>query len=162
MGLPPPRLGQHLVTYQQAELDAHARKSDSLSGSLRAGGNVMVPCQLPTLHPAAVVHHRQRRLHGVCCDDDPARARVQRVGNDLGENRLFQRAWVRVTQVLQEVKQVNASFAHSSPCRCSRRRGTLDGLFCQFKEVTPVRDDHGLNRRRSLHRDGKTGWQIAY
>src|SRR5439155_16783495 len=55
VGLPAPRLGDHLVADQEAELDADAGEADSLSARLGARGDVVVTRQLAALHPRAVV-----------------------------------------------------------------------------------------------------------
>ena len=112
VGLAPARLGQHLVADQEPELDPDAGEADALAPRLRAGGDVVVTGQLAPPHSGAVVHHHEGGLGGVGADRDVACPRVERVGDDLGDDGLFEGAGIGVTQVLEEVKQVDARFAH--------------------------------------------------
>ena len=109
-----PRFGDHLARHQQPELDPDAGEADTLAARLRARRHVVISRQLPPLHPAPVVHHRERRLGGVGDDADAGGAGVERVGDDLGEDRLLERAAVSVSQVFEQVLEVDARFAHSA------------------------------------------------
>ena len=116
-----PRLGQHLLGDQQAQLDPHAREADALAAGLGAGGHVVVARQLAPRHAGAVVAHHQGPLGGLDQQADARGARVERVGDDLGEDRLLERAGIGVAQVLEQVLQVDPGLAHTS---CLILRGT--------------------------------------
>ena len=99
---------------EQPELDADAGEPDPLAARLRARRDVVIARQLPALHPAPVVHDGQRRVGGLVEQADARRAGVERVGDDLGEDRLLERAGVRVPEVFEQVLEVDAGFAHSA------------------------------------------------
>jgi hypothetical protein len=67
--------------------------------------------KLAAPHPRAVVDERHRRHRRIGGDRDDVRSRVQRVGDDLGEDRLLRRPGIRITQVLDEVQQIDAGLA---------------------------------------------------
>src|SRR5439155_27359460 len=115
VGLAPARLGQHLVADQEPELDPDAGEADALASRLGAGGDVVVTGQLAPPHSGAVADHREGGLGGVGPDHDVAGPRVERVGDDLGDDGLFEGAGIGVTQILEEMKQVDAGFAHRRP-----------------------------------------------
>ena len=79
---------------------------------LRAGGEVVIARQLAPAHAGAVVHHDERLLRRVGEDADVERARVERVGHDLGEDRLLDRVGIGVAQVLEQVLEIDARLAH--------------------------------------------------
>ena len=72
----------------------------------------MKPRQLSSLHPAAIVNDRQRRVSGVGEKTDARRAGVERVRDGFGEDRLFKGADVGVPQVFEEMLQINSGLAH--------------------------------------------------
>ena len=86
-----PRLGDDLLRDKQTQLDPDARESDPLTARLRAGRDVVVSRQLPALHAASVVDDRQRRVGGARAQLNDARAAIERVGHDLGQDGLFER-----------------------------------------------------------------------
>ena len=73
----------------------------------------MVAGQLAPPHAVPVVHDGQRGRRGVGGDSDRRGARIERVGDDLGEDRLLGGPGVGVAQVLQEVEEVDPSLAHA-------------------------------------------------
>ena len=109
-----PRFGHHLTRHEKPKLDADAGKSDALAAALRARCDVVVPGQLSPLHPASIVHDRQRRVSRVREEADANGTRVERIGNDLGEDRFLERAGVGVPKVFEEMLEVDSSFAHGS------------------------------------------------
>ena len=109
------RLGQHLLGGQQAELDADTREADALAAHLGAGRDVVVSGQLAPPHADAVVDDDQQGIAAVGADGDPRGARVERIGDDLREDRLLQAARIGVPQVLEEVQEVDARLAHRAP-----------------------------------------------
>ncbi len=80
---------------------------------LGARRDVVVPRQLPSLHAAPVVHDRQRRVSRVGEKPDARRTGVERVRDDFGEDRLLERAGVRVPQIFEQMLEVDAGFAHA-------------------------------------------------
>ena len=127
-----PRFGDDLARDEQPELDPDAGKPDALAARLRARRHVVIPRQLPPLHPPPIVHDRERRVGRVGLEPDARRAGVERVGDDLGQDRLFERAGVGVAQVFEQMLEVDAGFAHGEFCRTRdprtkvpRRRGRL-------------------------------------
>ncbi len=107
-----PRFGHDLARDEQPELDADAGEANPLAARLRARRHVVIPRQIPSLHPAPIVDDRERRVGGARLEADACRARVERVGDDLGEDRLFERAGVGVAEVFEQVLEVDAGFAH--------------------------------------------------
>ena len=89
-----------------------ARKPDPLTARLGAGGHVVISGQLPALHPAAIVDHRERRLGCVDHQENPAGPGVQRVGEDFGQDRFFERPGIGIAKVFEQVLQIDASLAH--------------------------------------------------
>ena len=112
MRLAPPGLGHDLLAGQEAEFDADAREADTAPANLGARPEVVIPAQLPATHAAAVIHDVERGRAGVAGQTDFGRSGVQGVRHDLGQDGLLERARVRIAQVLEEVEQVNAGFAH--------------------------------------------------
>jgi hypothetical protein len=112
MGRASPRFRHDLARDQQPQLDAHSGEPDPFAARLRARGDVVVTRQFTPLHPAAVVHDRQSRVGGVGRDADRAGAGIKRVGDDLGQDRVLERAAVGVSEVFEEVLKVDARLAH--------------------------------------------------
>jgi hypothetical protein len=112
MRLPAAALGDNLLAHEEPELDADAGKADSVAARLRARRHVVIARQLAPSHARAVVDGGEGGADGVSHETDAARAGVECVGDDLGEDRLLERARVGVAQVLEEVDEVDASFTH--------------------------------------------------
>jgi hypothetical protein len=64
-------------------------------------------------HAGAVVHYGERGPRGIRADGDPRRARVERVGDDLGEDGLLEGPGIGVPQILEEVEEIDAGLAHA-------------------------------------------------
>jgi hypothetical protein len=109
----------------------HAGKPDPLAALLGARRNVVISSQLSPLHPATVIDDGQRRRAGIGQQPDARRAGVERIGDDLSENGLLERAGVGVTKVFEEMLKVDPRFTHgnilsgdepSLRCRCGDQR----------------------------------------
>jgi hypothetical protein len=114
MRLTASRLGDHLPARQEPQLDAHAREADPGSARLGAGREVVVASEIAAWHPGSIVGNGQRGARRISAEDDAPRPRVERIGDDLGEDRLLDAARVGVAQVFEKTLQVDASFAHGS------------------------------------------------
>ncbi|MFN7955337.1 MAG: hypothetical protein U0610_26675 [bacterium] len=121
-----------LVAEQQAELDADSGEADALATSLGARGEIVEVTQVAPHHARAVVDHRERGPRGIGQEGDVRGTGVERVGDDLGEDRFLERAGIGIAQVLEQVQQVDSGLTHdglvSSPSRRAllrrrRRRG---------------------------------------
>jgi hypothetical protein len=77
----------------------------------------VVPAEFAAGHAAAVVEGDERALATLRPQFEAARARVERVGHDLREDRLLEAARIRVPEVLEQVHQVYARFAQSAKPR---------------------------------------------
>ena len=109
----PPRLRQHLLGDEQADLDAHAGEADALPSHLGGRGHVVVPGEVAPAHPAAVVQHGQRALAGIHRDRQRSRVRVDGVGDDLGQDGLLGSARIGVAEIFEEVQEIDAGLAHA-------------------------------------------------
>ena len=109
----PAGLGEHFARHQEAQLDTHAGEPDAFASTLRAGGNVVIASQLAALHPAPIVHDRERRRRGIHRDADVGRTGIERVGDDLGHDGFFERPGVGVAKVFEEMLEVDARLAHT-------------------------------------------------
>src|SRR5690606_11273777 len=98
---------------KQAQLDADTREADAAAAPLRRRREVVIPRQLPLRHAASIVRSSQRRVCAVRFERERVRTRVQRVSDDLRQDRLLERSRVRVAQILQEVDQVYPRFTQS-------------------------------------------------
>jgi hypothetical protein len=107
-----PALGVDPIADQQRQLDPHAGEPNPLAPRLGAGGDVVVAPHLRTFHPRAVVGDRERAARRVGCELDALRPRVERVGNDLGEDRLLHGPDVGIAEVLEQVQQIDPGFTH--------------------------------------------------
>jgi hypothetical protein len=85
-----------------------------LAALLGARRNIVIPRQLSPLHPATVIDDGQRRRAGIGQQPDARRAGVERIGDDLSENGLLERAGVGVTKVFEEMLKVDARFTHGN------------------------------------------------
>ena len=108
------RLRQHLVRNQEPQLAPDPREADSLPPRLRARRDVVVARQVAPLHAGAVVDGRERRSRRVDHELYGSCARIEGVGDDLGQDRLFDRSGISVTQVLEQVEEVDARLAHEN------------------------------------------------
>jgi hypothetical protein len=113
------RLGHDLLGDQEAELDPDAGEADALPADLARRRDVVVARQFAAPHAVAVVDHGQRGGGGVGHDGDLGGAGVQGVRHDFGEDRLIDRARIRVPEVLEKVQEVDAGFAHEPWCAYS-------------------------------------------
>jgi hypothetical protein len=107
-----PGLGDDLAAHQERELDAHAREADSLAASLRTGREVVVAGQLAAAHAEAVVYQREGGGGWIGQDRDRARARIEGIRDDFGEDRLVRRAGVGIAEVLEEAQQIDPRLTH--------------------------------------------------
>lgn len=108
------RFGKNLVAHQQPELDPHSGEPDPAPTLLARGGEIVVGGELSALHSLAVVHHGERGVLRASRQCDRTRTRVEGVGYDLGQDRFLDGPGVCIPQVLEEMKKVDARFAHSS------------------------------------------------
>ena len=115
MRRPAPRLGRDVLAHEEPELDAHAGESDPLAARLRARRDVVIPGQLASSHAGAIVDDGERPVCGRRAELDARRARVERVGDDLGQDRLLERTGIGVAKVLEEMQQVDTGLAHIVP-----------------------------------------------
>ena len=109
-----PGFGDHLARHQEPELDADAGKSDPLAALLRARRDVVIPGELLPLNPAAIGHDGQCGFGRARQQPDQGRARIERIGDDFGENLLLERAGVGVAQIFEEVLEVDAGLARGA------------------------------------------------
>ncbi len=133
----PPGLGDNLVAHQEAQFDPHSGETDAPPPPFAGGSQVMIPGQGLPAHPLSIVHHRQGGGHRVGPHPDQAGSRVQGVRHDLGEDRVLQAFRIRVPEVFQEVKEVDAGLAHGAQYgregesphvrACRAREGTTPG-----------------------------------
>jgi hypothetical protein len=70
--------------------------------------------QVAAAHPGAVVHDGKGRCGRVGRERYGTGAGVERVGDDLGEDRLLEAAGVGVADVLEQVQEIDAGLAHSA------------------------------------------------
>jgi hypothetical protein len=87
-------------------------KPISLAARLCRRCDVVVPGKLAPPHPVAVIDDGQRGRGGIGGQGDLRGTGVQRVRHDLGENRLLDRAGVRIPEVLQEMQQIDSRLTH--------------------------------------------------
>jgi len=90
------RLGQDLGAHQQRDLDSDPGEPDAGAPDLRARRDVVIARELASPHAGAVVGDRDGWGARIGIDGDAPRARVERVGDDLGEDRLLGGAGIRV------------------------------------------------------------------
>src|SRR5262245_5141816 len=119
VGLPAPTFRDDLLAYQEPELDPDAGETDAVAACLCARRHVVIARELAPSHSRAVVDGGERRSSRVGREIDAARAGVERVGDDLREDRLLEPAGVGVAQVFEEVDEVDAGLTHrESPRDC--------------------------------------------
>ena len=109
---------------KQAKLDANAGEPYAFATLLCARRNVVVSSKLPPLHPTPIIDDGQRGVGGVGQQADTRRARVKGVGDDFSEDRFLERTRVGVPEVLEEMLEVDTSFAHAGIL--SRRSGRFE------------------------------------
>jgi hypothetical protein len=107
-----PGFGNHLARHEQAKLDPDAGESDAVAALLRACRNIVVACQLSALHAPAIVDDRQCRSDCIGQQANAGRTRVKCIRDHFGEDRFFERPGVGITQVFEEVLQVDACLTH--------------------------------------------------
>ncbi len=71
----------------------------------------MVARQLAAYHAAAIIDDRERGALGIGCQHNAARTRIERIGHDLGEDDLLERAGIRVPQILEQMLQIDPGFS---------------------------------------------------
>src|SRR6266566_1957602 len=108
-----PRFREYVVAREKAELNAHAGKPDRPTACLCTGRKVMIAAQLGPRHTAPVVAHDERV--GSRFERDHRRPGVQGIRDDLADDRFLKRGGIGVPQVLEQVKQIDACFAHFRP-----------------------------------------------
>jgi len=72
----------------------------------------MVPGEVAAAHAAAVVQNGERALSRVGGERQDRRARVDGIGDHLGQDRLLGGARIGVAEVFEEVQEIDARFAH--------------------------------------------------
>jgi hypothetical protein len=72
----------------------------------------VVSGELAPPHAMPVVDDGQRGRGGIDGQGDLRGTGVQRVRHDFGENRLLDRAGVRIPEVLQEMQQIDSRLTH--------------------------------------------------
>ena len=117
----PPGFREHLFTDQQPQFDTDTGESNALPAHFGAGGDVVVLPHCLSLHAGSIVRDGERPLYGISRHRDPAGPGVQRIGDDLGEDGLFEAPGVRISQVIQQMFEVNARLAHAPPPEVYRR-----------------------------------------
>ena len=83
----------------------------------------MIAREVAALHPAPVVDDGEGAVGGAREELDARSARIERVGGDLGEDGLLERAGVCVAQVLEEVLEVDPGFTHGGIVRGTQDAG---------------------------------------
>ena len=114
VGAPAPRLRRDFSRNEQPELDPDPGKPDPLAPRLRARRDVVIPGEIPALHPPPVVHNGERCGGGVRLQADACGPGIQCICGDLGEDRLLERPGVRVPQVFEQVLKVDPRFPHGT------------------------------------------------
>ena len=104
--------GDDLARHQQPELDPDAGKADALASGLAARCDVVISGQLPPLHPAPVVDDRQGPVGRVGAQADERRTRVERVGNDFGQDCFFERTGIGIAKVFKQMLEIDPGFTH--------------------------------------------------
>jgi len=107
---------------QEGDLDTDAGEPDAVATRLGARGHVVVARQLAPPHAGTVIDNREGRRDGIGGDDDRRGAGIERVRDDLGENRRLGGAGIRVAQVFQQMEQVDPRLAHGRPRVSGRGR----------------------------------------
>lgn len=80
------------------------------AGTVQTSGKIAGPAaadhgtQLAARHPGPVVYDAQRALPGLTSEHDRRRVGVERVRNDLADDRFLEGAWVGVSQILEQVE----------------------------------------------------------
>jgi hypothetical protein len=108
----PARFGDDLLRDQETELDPDSGEADPLAAGLRRGRDVVVAGELAAPHALAIVDDGQRGGGRVRREGDPPSPGVERIGHDLGEDRLLDGAGIRVAEVLEEMQEVDARLTH--------------------------------------------------
>ncbi len=96
-----PGFREHLFAYQQPKFDAYTGKPNALPAHFGAGGDVVIPPHGLSLHTRSIIRDGERSLCGISRHHDSGGARVQRIGDDFGEDGFFKGRWIRIPQVFQ-------------------------------------------------------------
>ena len=118
MGVALARFREHLLAREQAELDADAGESDAVTAGLGRGGHVVEPPQLGASHADAVIDDRERGaggiggIGGIGEQPDGRGAGVERVRHHFGEDCFLELTRIGVGQILEQMEQIDARFAH--------------------------------------------------
>ena len=83
-----------------------------LASGLAARCDVVISGQLPPLHPAPVVDDRQGPVGRVGAQADERRTRVERVGNDFGQDCFFERTGIGIAKVFKQMLEIDPGFTH--------------------------------------------------
>ena len=105
-------LGENGLRDEQAELDPDPGEADALPARLGARRQVVVAREVAPAHPAPVVDEHHGARGRVREDAHVRRSRVERVRDDLGQDRLLDRVGISVAEVFEQVLQVDARLAH--------------------------------------------------
>ena len=96
-----------------AKIRAAKGKGDALAALLRARRDVVVLGEFAALHAAPVIDNGQRAIGLVRQEVDARGTRVERIGDDLGKDRLFERTGIGVSQILEQVLDIDSGFTHA-------------------------------------------------
>jgi hypothetical protein len=102
------RFGDDLPRHQQPKLDADTGEPDPIATRFRTRRNIVVSAKFLPLHTTAVVDDGQGGVGRVGQQADAGRTRVERVGDDFGEDRFVERTGVGVPKVFEEMLKVDA------------------------------------------------------
>jgi hypothetical protein len=121
-----PRLGDDLRRDQQCDLDPDTGEADRVAADLGAGGDVVIPGQLAPTHAAAVVDDGEGSRCRVGRQRDRAGLGIERVCDDVSEDRFLARARVGVAEIFEKVKEIDACLTHRGRDRRTARRSDPD------------------------------------
>src|SRR5262245_5731115 len=140
--------GQYLRADYQAELDDDTGETDARAPRFDGRGDVVVTRQLAALHSGSVVECRQCALDWIRCKNNFRRARVEGVGNDLGENGFFDRPRIGIPEIFEEMLQIDACFTHS---KILIAKSVLTAKIQRSRAVTQIRI---ISRKDAKDRNG--------
>src|SRR5690348_9136552 len=98
------RLSDNLVADEQAEFDTDAGEANPFAASLGCRGDIVETSQVSAAHALSIVDDAKGLRDWIDGYGDTRRARVEAVGNDLGENCLIEVAGVGIGEILEEVE----------------------------------------------------------
>ena len=72
----------------------------------------MVLGEVAAAHAAAIVEDGERALNRVGSKGQHCCARVDGIGDDLGQDRLLRSARIGVAEIIEKMQEIDARFAH--------------------------------------------------